>query len=303
ARVGPTWEGDLILKGYGDPDLRRLDLKRLARKLRATGLRRVTGSVVGDESHFDGVRTAPGWKPSFYKRWSPPISALVVNRARFAGTVSDEPARAAALIFTRLLERQGIDVAGEPRVGSPDVANATRLARDLSRPLAALVDRMNTESDNFIAEMLIKTLGAQAHQTGTTAAGARVVKETLRTLGIPVARVRIRDGSGLSRSDRLTPRALSAMLLAALGDAGIGEVFVGSLPVGGMTGTLEERLRKRPALGRIRAKTGTTSLSSALAGFVDDRYAFAVIMNRSPVNATVARAAQDRFVTVLARAA
>jgi D-alanyl-D-alanine carboxypeptidase/D-alanyl-D-alanine-endopeptidase (penicillin-binding protein 4) len=80
-RSGATLSGGLILVGRGDPSLSSADLARLAAAVRATGIRRVQGGVVGDESLFDTRRTAPGWRPSFYINESPPLSALVVDRA------------------------------------------------------------------------------------------------------------------------------------------------------------------------------------------------------------------------------
>src|SRR5215211_1146915 len=77
-----TWRGDLVLKGYGDPTLTKWDLRGLARTVSTLGIRRVTGSVVADESYFDSYRVGPGWKPSYYIEESPPLSALVVDRAR-----------------------------------------------------------------------------------------------------------------------------------------------------------------------------------------------------------------------------
>ena len=113
--------------------------------------------------------------------------------------------------------------------------------------------------------------------------------------------VRIVDGSGLSRKDRLTTRALVAILLAARSDPALSEHFIGSLAVAGVSGTLEKRFERSPGQGRVQAKTGTTNLSSALAGLVDDRYAFAILMNGEPVNIWRARSAQDRFANVLAK--
>ena len=84
-----VWDGDLFLKGHGDPTLRKRDLRRLARILGARGITRITGALVGDDSYFDAKRTAPGWKASFYKVYSPPISALVLDRARKRGSVAD----------------------------------------------------------------------------------------------------------------------------------------------------------------------------------------------------------------------
>ncbi len=160
---------------------------------------------------------------------------------------------------------------------------------------------MNRESDNFVSEMLLKELGASVARAGTTAAGAEVVRQALLDAGISIAGVRIADGSGLSPLDRLTAKALVEILRVGAGDPEIRDAFVTSLAVAGISGTLKKRLDRRVTRGRVIAKTGTTSVSSALAGFVRRRYVFAIIQNGSPVPYWSARRAQDRFVTVLAR--
>jgi D-alanyl-D-alanine carboxypeptidase/D-alanyl-D-alanine-endopeptidase (penicillin-binding protein 4) len=75
-----------------------------------------------------------------------------------------------------------------------------------------------------------------------------------------------------------------------------------ALPVAGISGTLEDRMRRAPARGAVRAKTGTTARASALSGYVRDRYVFAVLQNGLPVAASSARKAQDRFASALASA-
>jgi D-alanyl-D-alanine carboxypeptidase/D-alanyl-D-alanine-endopeptidase (penicillin-binding protein 4) len=136
---------------------------------------------------------------------------------------------------------------------------------------------------------------------GTTAAGARVVREALAEAGVPLAGVRVADGSGLSHLDRLTATAVVRLLEAgASGEAR--DAFLASLAVAGVDGTLEDRLRSRPARGRVIAKTGTTRLASALSGFVRNRYVFAVLQNGSPVSTYWTRIAQDRFAAALAAA-
>ena len=303
-RRGAVWDGDVYLKGYGDPALPKRDVRRLARVLHSRGIVQITGAIVADESYFDSVRTAPGWKPSFFKVYSPPISALVVNRARKQKSVVDDPALAAATAFRNALRKRGVTVDGGVRTGTAP-ANTIRLARDSSPRLTRLVGWMNTRSDNFIAEMLLKTLGARVAGMGTTSAGAAVVQSVLAARGIPLASVSIVDGSGLSQWNRLTATTTVAILRAARSDPGLSEPFIGSLALAGSSGTLARRFVDSPGRGRIRAKTGTTALSSALAGFVDDRYAFAIFMNGShdsPVNHWLARAAQDRFATALVEA-
>ncbi|HEX7626553.1 MAG TPA: D-alanyl-D-alanine carboxypeptidase, partial [Gaiellaceae bacterium] len=120
--------------------------------------------------------------------------------------------------------------------------------------------------------------------------------------GIPLAGVRIVDGSGLSLADRLTARAISALLVATWSDPDLHEPLWAALPVAGVNGTLEKRMERKPARGTVREKTGTTSEASALSGYVGDRYAFAVLQNGAPVETEPAERAQDRFATALASA-
>jgi serine-type D-Ala-D-Ala carboxypeptidase/endopeptidase (penicillin-binding protein 4) len=258
----------------------------------------VTGRVVGDETHFDASRAAPGWKSSFLGLESPPLSALSVDEVEIRG--ANESAAAAARAFASALARRGVVVAGRAGAGRRP-AELFPLAQDLSEPLAEIVGHMNRESDNFVSEMLLKELGATGARHGSTAAGGKIVREALVEAGVPIGGVRIVDGSGLSRLDRLTAKSLVAILRVGAADPEIRDAFVTSLAVAGISGTLKKRLVRRPARGRVIAKTGTTSQASALAGFVRRRYVFAILQNGSPVPYWSARAAQDRFVTVLAR--
>ena len=299
SQEGAVWRGSLVLQGHGDPTLSSGDLKRLALQLRGLGLRRVTGGVVGDESWFDSRRTAPGWKPSFYVNESPPLSALAVDRAHYRGAVSTQPALGAALAFRDTLRAAGIAVVGRPTTGRAD-AEAFPLVSVTSPTLATIVRAMDLESDNFTAELLLKELGAISADRGTTATGAAVVTKELAAADVPLAGVRIVDGSGLSSLDRLTPNALVGILEAAWATPQVRTRFVAALPVAGVSGTLHDRMRRAPARGNVVAKTGTTSIASALSGFVRGRYVFAVVNNGHPISSSWARVAQDRFATVLA---
>lgn len=296
---GTTWHGDLVLKGHGDPTLSTAGLRRLAAQVRALGIRRVTGSIVGDESYFDARRTGPGWRPS-YLRYSAPLSALVVDRALHRNAVSPRPGLAAAAAFRAALSSAGVQVTGGARLGRAN-AGELELAELESPPLLQLVRVVNRHSDNFTAEQLLKHLGAAESGKGTTPAGAAVVMRTLRGAGVPLAGIRIADGSGLSLDNRLTANALVAILRAAWTEPTLRTTLVSSLAVAGREGTLKRRLRGPPVAGRVFAKTGSTRQASTLAGYVGGRYAFAVLQNGTPVSHSWARTAQDRFVTVLAR--
>jgi len=297
--AGTTWRGSLVLQGHGDPSLSHADLTTLARQVRAAGIRKVAGAVLGDESYFDSRRTAPGWKRSFYINQSAPLSALTVDRTWFHTHHSRAPAAAAAALFKDALRAQGVFVTGRAIRGRASV-DALQLAEVLSPPLAQLVRFMDRESDNFTAELLLKQVGASTGAVGTTAVGAAQVRAALAAAGVPLAGVRIVDGSGLSRLDRLTARAIVGMLAAAWDDPMIKTPFISALAVAGRSGTLKDRLRRPPARGVVLAKTGTTSLASALSGYVRQRYAFSVLQNGRPVSRFWARRAEDRFAAVLA---
>jgi D-alanyl-D-alanine carboxypeptidase/D-alanyl-D-alanine-endopeptidase (penicillin-binding protein 4) len=296
---GTAWRGDIVLKGYGDPMLSTLHLHALAGQLRAQGITRVRGRLVGDESFFDSKRTAPGWKPWYFMNESAPLSALTVDRARYKGRLTRQPALAGALLFREALRAAGISVAGRTLTGKAD-GEALPLATVSSVPLSDVLRFMNRESDNFTAELILKQLGTVLAEQGTTFAGTMVVRQMLAEQQIPLGGVRIVDGSGLSRLNRLTASSLVGLLRSGYTDATLREVLHSALAVAGRNGTLRRRMRGSVAAGRVVAKTGTTREASALSGYVKRRFAFAILQNGSPVSHYWARRAQDRFAAVLA---
>jgi len=298
-RDGSTSRGDLYLRGGGDPTLTTYGLRTLALSLRSEGIRNVTGAVLADESRFDTTRTAPGWKPSFYLNESPPLSALVVDRAQFLGRMTPDPAGAAAALFVRVLGNHGIRVRGRSAWGTAPAA-AALLATTASQPLGEILRFMDRQSDNFTAEMLLKTLGLELEGKGTTAAGAAIVVRTLEQAHVPLRGVRIADGSGLSSRDRLTARAIAGILRAGWDDRRIRPVLFGALSVAGRSGTLAHRLDDPLTRGVIHAKTGTTDIASALSGYAGSRYLFAIVRDGDPISTGWAHTAQDRFATALA---
>jgi D-alanyl-D-alanine carboxypeptidase/D-alanyl-D-alanine-endopeptidase (penicillin-binding protein 4) len=296
---GNAWRGALLLVGHGDPTLSSAGLASLAYQVRAAGITRVTGAVFGDESFFDSKRTAPGWKPSFYINECPPLSALTVDRAVYRGRASRNPALTAAIEFRAALARAGVAVEGGAGIGV-DRGDGVPLASIDSPPLSTILRWMDRASDNFAAELLLKQLGAIVATPGTTRAGAAFVRNELASAGVPLDGVRIADGSGLSLRDRVTVQEMAGILEATWNDPELRPWFTSFLPVAGMSGTLSDRMRRPPARGHVLAKTGTTSLASALSGYVRSRYVFSVVQNGHPVSALWARRAQDRFATLLA---
>ena len=298
---GSTWDGDLVLKGYGDPALSYAQLNSLARQVAADGITQVSGRIVGDESWFDARRAGVGWKAQFYLHESPALSALIVNRGWTGRYETPRPALVATQVFRRDLNRAGITVHGGAAVGVAS-ADAVPLADVESAPVAALIRHMDVFSDNFYAEMLLKEVGA-VQGKGGSAAGISVSRRLLDAAGVPLAGVRTVDGSGLSLLDRWTPFGLATLLRTMWQDPDLRPYLVPALPIAGETGTLDHRMRSGPAHGFVRAKTGTTDNASSLSGFAGDRYVFSILENGSPVRTPSAERSQDRFAQVLAAGA
>src|SRR5207253_2166097 len=146
-----VWTGEVVLEGAGDPTLSSAGLRNRALQVRAAGIRRIVGSIVADESWFDGNRTVAGWKPGFYLNESPPLSALVVNRGRVGRYLSTSPALAAGTAFRSALRTAGIAVTGRVRVGvAADFS--VPLASFSSPPLSTIVRFMDRESGNVAAK-------------------------------------------------------------------------------------------------------------------------------------------------------
>ena len=287
--------GDLILRGGGDPLLDDAQLAALAD--RVAGLRLVTGSVVGDESRFDAVRTGPSGDGAFDPELGGPLSALAYQRGAQVpgGLPQADPARAAAARFDDVLEARGVVIRGTPRAGVAP-PGAVALASAASAPVSALVAAMLKPSDDWIAELLTKGL---APAPGSTAAGAAIVRGEARRLG---ARVRLVDGSGLDARDRGSAAGLVSVLRRMRGNA----AFRAALARPGRAGTLRDRLTSGRARRACRGKTGTLPDGgvSALAGYCTGRnghtYAFAVIVEGRSI--AKARRAQDRVARALAAA-
>ena len=296
--------GDLHLRGGGDPTLTSADLRALAADLvEDTGLTKVTGRVLGDESAFDRLRGVPSSGYALSVDIGAPIGALMVDRGRTGGVnpyYQPDPAAWAAGVFAAALRDNGVK-APKARVGAAtSPAAAVPLAAHDSPTIAQLITLTNVPSDNYMAETLLKVLGASTGRQGTTARGAAVVEQTLEDeFGVHPTVV---DGSGLSRSDRTSPGQVVS-LLRQVAERAEGPTLQASLAVAGRSGTLEDRMRSSVARDRCRGKTGTLRDVSNLAGFCTtksgDRVVFAILMNR--VYPTSARVLQDRMVGTIAR--
>lgn len=204
-----------------------------------------------------------------------------------------------ATAFREALARRGIRIAGKIRSGAaPD--SLPVLASLSSRPLHAIVRDMNKDSDNFTAEMLFRGLNAALALPDT---GLNAPALYLQGLGFPPGSYRIADGSGLSRYNLCTPEQVAAGLLALYGDPLLRPELLVSLPVAGIDGTLSRRMAEGEAAARVRAKTGTMTGVSCLAGFAHGSsgavYCFALMFNNHPCKADQVRPIQDEILRLL----
>jgi D-alanyl-D-alanine carboxypeptidase/D-alanyl-D-alanine-endopeptidase (penicillin-binding protein 4) len=302
--------GSLYLQGGGDPALGTpgfynayfgglgTNIFALTPQIKAAGIKSITGRLYADDTVFDRRRGVAdsGYATSPYIG---PLSGLAFNSG-FAGATStsgfsSDPAKLAVGKLARSLR----GVVPPQTALRPTPANAERIALVRSPTLDRIVNLTDVYSNNYFAEMLIKLLGARFGGAGTTAAGANVVEAFARTYGSTVSAV---DGSGLTRSNRSSPREIVDLLLGMQEDPA-GEEFIQDLALTGQEGTVASRMEGTAAYGRCRTKTGTISGVSNLSGYCFNRsgkvMAFSILM-AGVGNLSLAHLNQDRIAAAVA---
>lgn len=266
---GGVVAGDLYLVGSGDPMLSSswwngpnakyppfnvTSIEALAQNIRAAGVTRIEGSVIGDASRYDDEWYAPSWTNDVRFSEGGPVSALLVNDSREAlDRSSNDPVVGAATVLTEALVAAGVAVAGAPGEGVapadlPPVASVTSL------PMTAVLQEMLITSDNNTAEMVLKEIGLKAGGAGTREAGLAVALSTLQSWGIPTDAIVLVDGSGLSDDNRLTCASLLAVVQHQSIDDPVGQ---GLAVAGQQGGTLSDAFVGTELEGVLRGKTGT----------------------------------------------
>jgi D-alanyl-D-alanine carboxypeptidase/D-alanyl-D-alanine-endopeptidase (penicillin-binding protein 4) len=216
----------------------------------------------------------------------------------------EDPARFAATVFAEVLQGRGIQLAGEVATSAQPLPGGLRvLAAHESPPLAQMLQAINKPSQNLHAEMMLRLLGARVKGRGSAEQGLEAVEDFLKRSRVSAESWSLEDGSGLSRTDMVTPHGL-VDLMVAMDRHPHRVAYLESLPVAGVDGTLAGRMRGTPAEGRIRAKTGTLAQTNALAGYATtrggDRLAFAIVLNHHTA-ATSGVAAIDEIAAALVR--
>lgn len=318
-----TLSGDIYLRGGGDPLFGNASfvttnfgsgatLEALAKNLKSQGITKITGGIHGDETAFDSRRGTAysGWGRS--SDIGGVLGGLIVNKGFVRGRYQGNPPVFAAQRLRAAIKAAGISV-GSKTDAAATPAGATRLTYVRSLPMASIVRQMNKPSNNYLAEFLIKGLGMPAtaaeddddggltppgSSRATTQAGYTVAEKFAKSLG---SKVRLIDGSGLSRSDHAAPREVVDLLRGMQKSIAFAD-YKASLPIAGVDGTLYNRMTRSVAKKKCSAKTGTLSNVSSLSGYCTtlsgDLVAFSIIQNR--VSPAAARNQQDRVAGAIA---
>lgn len=219
-----------------------------------------------------------------------------------------DPARLAGEVFRRALIEHGVKIKARALGRAAVPPSARLLAAHDSPPLSEVLRYMNKLSDNYLAESVLKTLGAETRTApgpATWADGRNALHAYLASIGMPESGYRADNGSGLFDATEVSARQLTTLLRAAYSDFRVGPDLIASLPVGGIDGTLAKRWHGRPASGRVRAKTGTLDKVTTLAGYfaIDSHHplGFAILVNDIPPGQRAsARTAADDIIDALA---
>ena len=323
ARFGPdghletsAWSSDpitdgisqgLYLRGGGDPTLGSTGLQKLADRVRSAGVTTVQGPVLYDDSFLDHVTGVPEHGIS-------PEGVGTLSGLELDGGSLGDPAKTAAQRFEDDLRRDGVSIgnAVAPATVSP---GALQVAVYDSPPMSGIVQSTLVPSNNFLAEMLLKDVGAKTGQGGTTAGGLAAVQHFASQQGASFSG---ENGSGLSRLNRASPASVVRLLDSMIEvdhsapsdvqaqQSALRDAWINSLAVAGQTGTVANRMRGTAAAGRCHLKTGTLDGVSALSGYcfrggndADHAVIFSLLMNN--VNVNRAHVVQDRMAALIAR--
>lgn len=215
----------------------------------------------------------------------------------------ETPKRYTTETFKNLLKQVGVVVHGEITTAFAPTAG-TELYQHLSPPLSLILKELNTFSNNFTAEQIVKSIAAENFKhPGSHTQGLELINTFLQNNSVNLQGVLIQDGSGLSRKNRMTTRAITDLLKAMYSRFDIGPDFIAALRLMATKGILSQRLKRSSIKGQIRAKTGTLQRVSTLAGYVATPqgkvFAYAIFSNNNSCGPWRADRIEDRIVTAI----
>ena len=281
--------GNLYLRGCMDPLLNESDLERLVTALRRAGLKQIKGDICFDASFKDESQAGWGW---CWDDENPAMDAFLLN-GKGNGRFRDA--------FLRQLRKQGIRLSGTAKVAS--VPAKAHVLAVCTHTLDQVLTTTLKDSDNQMAESIFYQTAAYSGKRGAgRKEAARLTGQLLDSLGIARQHYEIADGSGLSLYNYLTAELLVTLLRYAYKDGTIYDHLLPALPIAAKDGTLAKRMHGTRAAGNVRAKTGTLTGVSSLAGYLTaangHRLAFAII-NQGIPSSSAGRNFQDRLCQIM----
>lgn len=273
-------DGNLYIKGFGNSIFTEQDLKYLVDELLKRGIKSITGSVIGDDSYFDDIYVREDWIDGEGANVKlPPISALVLDRNRttvrkkirrryrYISENVKDPSLFIASQLSEKLKLSGIEIKGKSSKGLAPYKIFPIAEKSVQ--LKELVSLVNKYSDNFLAECLFKTLGAESSKMqGNSFFSQQAILKFIKDNNIYSLGTEIVDGSGISRSDQATPLAINGLLEKMYFDLINFDDFYNSLSIAGVDGTLRGRMMGTEAENNFRGKTGSLNGVSGLAGYL-----------------------------------
>jgi len=312
-----TINGNIYIKGFGNPTFTSDELNDLVNQLFESGIRKITGKVIGDDTYFDNVYSRDDWINDERANVNlPPISALVIDRNRTVVTKKrrgkyrnyfvnvDNPPLFAAKMLKKKLSESGVEI-GEGVISSKTPESTVTLAESVIE-LRELIELINKNSDNFYAECLFKNLGAvYSDEQGNSFFSTQAILSYIEDAGIYSTGTKIVDGSGISRFDQVTAGALVGLLEKMYFNINKYEDFYNSLSIAGVDGTLQKRMIGTAAENNFRGKTGTLNGVSSISGYVatadDDDIIVCMMFEFTKGGANKYKSIQDRIIEKIAK--
>lgn len=285
---GRTLVGNIYCVGGFDPMITQADVITLASSIRQLGVDSIRGLIVADRSMKESLDYGEGW---CWDDENPMLIPLTIGRKdNFTSTLAEE------------IARLGVNLEKVELMQGRKPAQA-KMIDVCCHSIKQVLQRMMKDSDNFYAEsMFYQTAASTGHHPATAVDARNITKKLINRLGLDANRYRIADGSGLSLYNYVTVELLVKLLRHAWRTPSIAKALMPALPVAGVDGTLKSRMQNTRAQGNVRAKTGTLTGISSLAGYCTapngHELAFAII-NQGILDKTTGKAFQDRVCQVL----
>jgi len=280
--------GDLYCVGGMDPLFDTSDMKAFSESVRALGIHTLRGKIVEVRGFKDSDLLGEGW---CWDDDNPTLSPLLIDK-------KDEFASRLA----QMLDKDSIFVDGPSTTGT--LPKSALLLCSRSHQLVDVLEPMMKNSDNLYAESMFYQLGAATGASPAKAShGRQMILKTLKNAGV-TGQYKIADGSGLSLYNYVTPELLAKLLIYAYRKSGIIRYLYVSLPIAGEDGTLKKRMKDSPAHLNVRAKTGTVTGVSSLAGYAlaaNNHMLVFSIINQGIMKADDGRNFQDKVCKALCK--